>query len=188
MLREKFIFKIIPMLNPDGVINGNYRCNLSGVDLNRRWKNPSKILHPTVYAMKQLCKEFSKERELVLICDLHGHSRRKNIFMYGNKHQEDLNKPKYFPYIMGKIVDYFSYKNSKFSYSRTKEATARIALYKEVKIPNIFTMEASFCGASQGDLSGVHFNTDHFKLAGKSLFDALIISENIDVEYLTKKF
>ncbi len=24
-MREKFIFKIIPMLNPDGVIHGNYR-------------------------------------------------------------------------------------------------------------------------------------------------------------------
>lgn len=35
VLREKFVFKIIPMLNPDGVINGNYRCSLSGCDLNR---------------------------------------------------------------------------------------------------------------------------------------------------------
>ena len=42
LLREKFIFKIIPMLNPDGVINGNYRCSLAGCDLNRRWKNPVK--------------------------------------------------------------------------------------------------------------------------------------------------
>lgn len=35
ILRENFIFKIVPMLNIDGVINGNYRCSLSGVDLNR---------------------------------------------------------------------------------------------------------------------------------------------------------
>ena len=40
VLRQKFIFKVVPMLNPDGVINGNYRCSLAGSDLNRRWKNP----------------------------------------------------------------------------------------------------------------------------------------------------
>ena len=40
VLRSKFVFKIIPMLNPDGVINGNYRCSLAGSDLNRRYKAP----------------------------------------------------------------------------------------------------------------------------------------------------
>jgi len=35
ILRDHFVFKIVPMLNPDGVINGNYRCGLCGGDLNR---------------------------------------------------------------------------------------------------------------------------------------------------------
>lgn len=39
-LRKNFIFKIIPMLNPDGVINGSSRCSLVGNDLYRRWKTP----------------------------------------------------------------------------------------------------------------------------------------------------
>jgi murein tripeptide amidase MpaA len=36
-LRKNFVFRIIPMLNPDGVIHGNYRCSLLGCDLNRKW-------------------------------------------------------------------------------------------------------------------------------------------------------
>ena len=36
IIRDNFIVKIVPMLNPDGVINGSYRCGLAGVDLNRQ--------------------------------------------------------------------------------------------------------------------------------------------------------
>lgn len=61
-LRDNFVFKIVPILNPDGVINGNYRCSLSGQDLNRRWKNPSRVLHPVVFAVKKFMRTFSKER------------------------------------------------------------------------------------------------------------------------------
>ena len=52
ILRENFIFFIVPMLNIDGVINGNYRCNLAGVDLNRQYINPTKQQHPTIYNLK----------------------------------------------------------------------------------------------------------------------------------------
>jgi len=33
-LRSRCIFKIIPIMNPDGVILGNFRSNIAGVDLN----------------------------------------------------------------------------------------------------------------------------------------------------------
>jgi murein tripeptide amidase MpaA len=33
-LRENFEWLIIPMINPDGVLNGNYRSNLQGHDMN----------------------------------------------------------------------------------------------------------------------------------------------------------
>lgn len=61
-LRNNCIFKIFPMMNTDGVVNGNYRCGLEGSDLNRRWKKPNKYLHPTVYYAKKYIKGFSKER------------------------------------------------------------------------------------------------------------------------------
>ncbi|XP_043403272.1 cytosolic carboxypeptidase 1 isoform X3 [Chelonia mydas] len=83
-LRESYIFKIVPMLNPDGVINGNHRCSLSGEDLNRQWQNPNPDLHPTIYHAKGLLQYLAAIKHLPLVyCDYHGHSRKKNVFMYG---------------------------------------------------------------------------------------------------------
>ena len=39
-LRSRVIFKVIPMLNPDGVFEGNYRAHFLGDDLNRHWLKP----------------------------------------------------------------------------------------------------------------------------------------------------
>ncbi len=78
------------MLNPDGVINGNYRCSLAGCDLNRRWSKPSNIIHPTIYHSKKQIKAWNHEKGIVFYCDLHGHSKKKNTFMYGCN---DLNNP-----------------------------------------------------------------------------------------------
>ena len=82
-LRECFVWKLIPMLNPDGVINGNYRCSLAGVDLNRKWDNPSKQWHPTIYATKELIRIVRSEKEAG--CTLYRSARpqqEKNVFIY----------------------------------------------------------------------------------------------------------
>ena len=92
-LRNNFIFKVIPILNPDGVIHGNYRASLLGVDLNRRWKNPSRYLHPTIYYAKSLirfCNSLGMQHDsesggVVFSCDMHGHSRNLDIFQYACK-------------------------------------------------------------------------------------------------------
>lgn len=48
LLRENVTFKVIPMLNPDGVFLGNYRSTVMGTDLNRSWHIANQWLHPTV--------------------------------------------------------------------------------------------------------------------------------------------
>ncbi len=44
LLLKLFTFKIVPMLNPDGVYNGHYRMDTYGQNLNRYYTNcnPSK--------------------------------------------------------------------------------------------------------------------------------------------------
>lgn len=117
-LRKNYVFKIIPLINPDGVIYGNYRCSLLGVDLNRRWNNPSKILHPTIYNAKQLIKMLDIDRSVAFYCDIHGHSRKKNVFMYGccmNNMEVSATKTndtiKLLPYMLSNKNKIFSFKD-----------------------------------------------------------------------------
>jgi murein tripeptide amidase MpaA len=48
------------MLNIDGVVRGNGRFSASGMDLNRKWQQPSEQHHPEIYAMKQLMLKESR--------------------------------------------------------------------------------------------------------------------------------
>jgi murein tripeptide amidase MpaA len=40
-LRDKMVFKIVPMVNVDGVVLGNFRTGISGRDLNRVFTSPN---------------------------------------------------------------------------------------------------------------------------------------------------
>ncbi|CBZ29815.1 metallo-peptidase, Clan MC, Family M14 [Leishmania mexicana MHOM/GT/2001/U1103] len=84
-LCDNFVFKVIPMLNADGVIMGNHRCSFAGADLNRDYTNPKADFNPTLYAMKQLLRYWTSEerRQVVMFADFHGHSRAKNFLVYG---------------------------------------------------------------------------------------------------------
>ncbi len=84
LLRSLCVFKIIPMLNPDGVVLGNFRCSFTGKDLNRVFKSQS-TLYPTVQALKTLIQELKRKHgsRLLVNFDFHGHSNKKNVFSYG---------------------------------------------------------------------------------------------------------
>ena len=125
------------MLNPDGVIYGNYRCSLLGVDLNRRWLNPSKILHPSIYWTKQMMKISEIMHGTIhLFCDLHGHSRKQNVFMFGcyypiSESQSAKSNAiiRVLPTLLSQKNENFALKDCNFAVEREKLATARIVVF-----------------------------------------------------------
>ena len=56
-LRKEFVIRIVPMLNPDGVIYGNYRCSLLGCDLNRKWEKNNLGGYERLYPIDQDCED-----------------------------------------------------------------------------------------------------------------------------------
>lgn len=62
LLRENVTFKVIPMLNPDGVFLGNYRSTVMGTDLNRSWHIANQWLHPTVRAVIDMLTILDKSK------------------------------------------------------------------------------------------------------------------------------
>lgn len=67
-LREHVVFRVVPMMNIDGVVYGHQRCTLQGVDMNRRWRQDD----AAIAAVKQVLTEHKHH----LVVDFHSHSRK----------------------------------------------------------------------------------------------------------------
>jgi murein tripeptide amidase MpaA len=178
-LRRNFVFKIIPMLNPDGVVYGNSRCSLLGVDLNRRWKSPSRLVHPEVFYTKRLITVFSEQHETAVYVDMHGHSAKKDVFMYGCNCPDTLSNQsrsnvliRTLPIVLGLKNDLFEFSSCHFRLEPSKAATARIVLFEELEILGSYTLEASFFGSRENprlESTGGHLSAKHLEELGRDL-------------------
>ncbi|XP_071965777.1 cytosolic carboxypeptidase 1-like isoform X2 [Antedon mediterranea] len=191
VLRDTFIFKIVPMLNPDGVINGNHRCSLTGEDLNRRWISPNPEFHPTIYHTKGLLQYLKNiQQQPLVFCDFHGHSRKKNVFMYGcsttqSYLAEDLNmyqmgdniedtSYKTLPRLLGQIAPSFALSNCSFTVDKGKESTARVVVWREIGVLRSYTMESTYCGCDNGPYKGLQINTAMLEEMGQKFCEGLL--------------
>lgn len=180
-LRANFVFKIVPMLNPDGVINGNYRCGLAGHDLNRRYLETSPSFHPTIFFFKRMMKRFKRERPVGLFVDVHGHSSKPNAFVYGCEAKRWREwfaghvqgpPPPYtelvFPTLLEERSSIFSMADSSFKLRKSKLASGRAVMWHD-GIASTFTLEASFGGASHGPCAGRHFGIQDLRNLGRDM-------------------
>eukprot|EP00041_Stephanoeca_diplocostata_P016834 m.333544 g.333544 ORF g.333544 m.333544 type:complete len:455 (-) comp20504_c0_seq32:749-2113(-) len=150
-LREKVVFKIVPMINPDGVVAGNYRCGSMGHDLNRCYQTPKKWCQPEVHAIKKLLAELSQNcpKRLLFYLDLHAHTTSLSSFLYGNwyKNEGKMVSQWVFPHLMAAHADDFSLDNTDFNSHKAKAGTGRRALMQVMhSTAQIYTLEVSFYG------------------------------------------
>jgi murein tripeptide amidase MpaA len=85
-LLENYVFKVVPMLNPDGVSRGYWRLDTLGLNLNRYYKEPTPEAHPTIFAAKNAV--ISHKDNLKLYVDFHAHCTKKGFFIFGNSQSD----------------------------------------------------------------------------------------------------
>ena len=153
-LLDKYIFKIIPMLNPDGVIHGHYRNNILGKDLNRMWQDPRDNVTPTIYYLKKLISI----NKPFFFCDFHGHSNMLNCALYccsppKRKKNKFFNFPnvnvksyhfyeeKVFMRIMEEESKYYQKSGEKYNIQKSKLKSARGVIYNEFNVYYSYALE-----------------------------------------------
>ena len=153
-LLDKYIFKIIPMLNPDGVIHGHYRNNILGKDLNRMWQDPRPNLTPTIYYLKKLISI----NKPFFFCDFHGHSNMPNCALYccsppKKKKNKFFNYPnantksyhffeeKVFMRIFEEEAKFYEKTGEKYKIQKSKLKSARGVIYNEFNVYFSYALE-----------------------------------------------
>uniref|UniRef100_A0A1A8MPX7 ATP/GTP binding protein-like 4 n=1 Tax=Nothobranchius pienaari TaxID=704102 RepID=A0A1A8MPX7_9TELE len=175
ILRDHVIFKIVPMLNPDGVYLGNYRCSLMGFDLNRHWQDPSPWAHPTLHAVKQLIVQMNQDPmvSLEFYIDVHAHSTMLNGFMYGNvfEDKERVQRQAVFPRLLCQNAPDFSFSNTSFNRDVVKAGTGRRFLGGLLDDTSYcYTLEVSFYSyMTAGSTAPVPYSEEAYMKLGRNV-------------------
>eukprot|EP00198_Chlamydomonas_reinhardtii_P007642 XP_001696979.1 predicted protein [Chlamydomonas reinhardtii] len=155
-LRRRFVFKLVPIVNADGVAVGNYRTDTLGQNLNRYYLGtPDEQTQPAVFAIKALLMHYAQQGLLQYYIDLHAHANKKGVFIFGNTLEDGeahlqsliysrlvaLNNP---------VFDFVGCNFTEKNMSRadkdgaSKEGAGRVALYRETGLTHLYTIEANY--------------------------------------------
>ena len=159
-LRSLFQFKIIPILNPDGVYNGHFRLDSTGTNLNRCYISPDPEKYPAIYAVKTYIQYMRGVAPLAGYFDLHGHSSKRGCFLFGNALVgEELVDTRVFTRLVHLNSSFFEYSECDFSEKsmvtkdpkdeHSKEGSGRVSIYRLTGLIHSYTVE---CNANIGRL------------------------------------
>ncbi|KAM6274470.1 LOW QUALITY PROTEIN: cytosolic carboxypeptidase 2 [Porphyrio hochstetteri] len=179
LLRRLFVFKVVPMLNPDGVVVSNSRCSLAGRDPNRAYGTVLCSSFPGTWHLQAMVQRVLAEREVVLYCyflRFHGHSWKNNVFMYSCDSANGTGlrlRQHVFPLMLSKNApDKFSFSSCKFKVQKSKAGMGRVIMW-HMGVSNSYTMEVAFSSSTLGRRSS-HFTVEDLKSLGYHCCDTLL--------------
>jgi cytosolic carboxypeptidase protein 5 len=155
ILRKYFVFKIIPIINVDGVSRGFYRYDTNSLNMNRHYPNPNQKIQPEIYAIRRLFLFYSQEYKVRYYYDLHAHVQSKGLFLFGNSldflfQVENCLLPK----LIEINCEYLNFdnciltekcmKSKERGDKNSKEGTGRVHFNKCTGIIHSYTIEASY--------------------------------------------
>lgn len=108
-LRNLYVFKLIPMLNPDGVLRGHYRADTQGLNLNRIYMVANFPQHPSIYAARTMLLHYHTSYSMPVDLNCKNNMRKPksnqininlsvkgNLYLQGNSLSSSKNSPKDF--------------------------------------------------------------------------------------------
>lgn len=158
MLRKHYIFKLVPILNPDGVYRGHYRLDTLGQNLNRHYVEPDFETQPTIYASKAVVLDYCKKGIMYFYLDLHAHASKKGCFIYGNQLEslDDQVTNKLYPFLVAMNSQFFEYNACNFTEKNmkmkdkldrggaSKEGSGRVAIYRQTGLLHSYVLECNY--------------------------------------------
>jgi hypothetical protein len=122
--------------------------------------------------VSEIIRNAKEPEPLSSFIDIHGHSRKKSIFIYGPHfplHNERYLKMRVLPKLLSERSEMFRFYSCKFRIQKSKLKAARVVLWREFSIMNCFTLEASFHGYINQDRQTVELTTQMFENMGQIL-------------------
>lgn len=157
-LRETFVLKLIPCLNPDGVFHGHYRLDTRGVNLNRCYSDPDPVLHPAIHATRALLSQLHSRGVLALHVDMHGHATKRGCFLFGNYLPDARQQAEAVLYaklasLNSQTVDFDGCvfgtpgaggADREKGEAQSKEGASRVAIYRMTGAAHCYTLECNY--------------------------------------------